>query len=90
LLCLFGVVFVRGLRASGVARDAFGTLLAGGIVSYLAFQVFVNIGMTVGLVPITGIPLPFVSYGGSSLVVSSLSVGLLLSVRMRRFARALP
>jgi rod shape determining protein RodA len=54
----------------------------------LAFQVFVNIGMTVGLVPITGIPLPFISYGGSSLVASALAVGLLLSVRMRRFARA--
>ncbi|MEX2538291.1 MAG: FtsW/RodA/SpoVE family cell cycle protein [Actinomycetota bacterium] len=90
LLFLFGVLFVRGLRGGAMARDAFGTLLATGIVSYMAFQVFVNIGMTVGLVPITGIPLPFVSYGGSSLVVSALGVGLLLSVRMRRFARALP
>ncbi len=70
LLLLFAVLFVRGLRAGAMARDAFGTLLATGIVSYMAFQVFVNIGMTVGLVPITGIPLPFVSYGGSSLVVS--------------------
>jgi rod shape determining protein RodA len=90
LLFLFGVLFVRGLRGGAMARDAFGTLLATGLVSYMAFQVFVNIGMTVGLVPITGIPLPFVSYGGSSLVVSALGVGLLLSVRMRRFARALP
>ena len=90
LLALFGVLFIRGLRAGSMARDSFGTLLATGLVSYLAFQVFVNIGMTVGLVPITGIPLPFVSYGGSSLVVSMLSVGLLLSVRMRRFARTLP
>ncbi len=90
LLLLYAVLFVRGLRAAAMARDAFGTLLATGIVSYMAFQTFVNIGMTVGLVPITGIPLPFVSYGGSSLVVSALGVGLLLSVRMRRFARALP
>jgi rod shape determining protein RodA len=90
LLGLYGVLFVRGLRAGAMARDAFGTVLACGIVSYMAFQTFVNIGMTVGLVPITGIPLPFVSYGGSSLVVSALGVGLLLSVRMRRFARALP
>ena len=90
LLFLYGVVFVRGLGAGSMARDAFGTLLATGIVSYMAFQTFVNIGMTVGLVPITGIPLPFVSYGGSSLVISALGVGLLLSVRMRRFARALP
>jgi rod shape determining protein RodA len=90
LLLLFAVLFVRGLRAGAMGRDAFGTLLATGIVSYMAFQVFVNIGMTLGLVPITGIPLPFVSYGGSSLVVSMLGIGLLLSVRMRRFARALP
>lgn len=90
VLFLFGVVFVRGLRGAAMARDAFGSLLAAGLVSYLAFQVFVNIGMTVGLVPITGIPLPFVSYGGSSLVSSALAVGLLVSVRMRRFARALP
>jgi rod shape determining protein RodA len=90
LLILYAILFVRGMRAASMARDAFGALLATGIVSYLAFQVFVNIGMTVGLVPITGIPLPFVSYGGSSLIVSMLCVGLLLSVRMRRFARALP
>jgi rod shape determining protein RodA len=90
LLFLYGVLFVRGLRAGAMARDAFGTVLACGIVSYMAFQTFVNIGMTLGLVPITGIPLPFVSYGGSSLVISTLGVGLLLSVRMRRFARALP
>ncbi len=90
VLFLYGVVFVRGLRGAAMARDPFGSLLATGLVSYLAFQVFVNIGMTVGLVPITGIPLPFVSYGGSSLISSALAVGLLLSVRMRRFARALP
>ncbi len=90
LLILYGVLFVRGMSAASMARDSFGTLLATGLVSYLAFQVFVNIGMTVGLVPITGIPLPFISYGGSSLVISLLCVGLLLSVRMRRFARALP
>jgi rod shape determining protein RodA len=90
VLFLYGVLFVRGLRGAAMARDTFGTLLATGLVSYLAFQAFVNIGMTVGLVPITGIPLPFVSYGGSSLVSSALAVGLLLSVRMRRFARATP
>jgi rod shape determining protein RodA len=90
VLILFGIVFVRGLRGAAMARDAFGSLLATGLVSYLAFQAFVNIGMTVGLVPITGIPLPFISYGGSSLLSSALAVGLLLSVRMRRFARALP
>lgn len=90
LIVVYGVLFVRGLRAAAMARDQFGALIATGIVSYLAFQVFVNIGMTVGLVPITGIPLPFVSYGGSSLVASALAIGLLLSVRMRRFARSTP
>jgi rod shape determining protein RodA len=88
LLILYAVLLIRGLRAASLARDSFGAMLATGLSSYLAFQVFVNVGMTMGLVPITGIPLPFVSYGGSSLVMSSLAVGLLLSVRMRRFARA--
>ncbi|HVE92896.1 MAG TPA: FtsW/RodA/SpoVE family cell cycle protein [Actinomycetota bacterium] len=89
LIALYGTIFVRGLRAAGQARDPFGALIATGLVGYMAFQVFVNIGMTVGLVPITGIPLPFVSYGGSSLVASALAVGALLSVQVRRFARPL-
>jgi rod shape determining protein RodA len=89
LLGLYGIVFARGLRSAAQARDRFGVLLATGAVGYLAFQVFVNIGMTVGLVPITGIPLPFVSYGGSSLVSSALAIGMILSVRMRQFARPL-
>lgn len=87
LLLLYAVLLIRGLRAAAIARDSFGAMLATGLSSYLAFQVFVNVGMTMGLVPITGIPLPFVSYGGSSLVASAFAVGLLLSVRMRRFAR---
>jgi rod shape determining protein RodA len=87
LLLLYAVLLIRGLRAASIARDSFGAMLATGLSSYLAFQVFVNVGMTMGLVPITGIPLPFVSYGGSSLVASAFAVGLLLSVRMRRFAR---
>lgn len=87
LLLLFAVLLMRGLRAASIARDSFGALIATGLSSYIAFQVFVNVGMTMGLVPITGIPLPFVSYGGSSLVVSAFTAGLLLSVRMRRFAR---
>jgi rod shape determining protein RodA len=87
LLFLYGTLFVRGLRGAGQARDFFGTALATGVVGYVAFQVFVNIGMILGLVPITGVPLPFVSYGGSSLVSSAFAVGMLLSVQMRRFAR---
>lgn len=87
---LYAIVLLRGLRSAGLARDTFGALMATGLASYLGFQVFVNIGMTVGLVPITGIPLPFLSYGGSSLLSSALTVGLLLSVRMRGFAKTLP
>jgi len=85
LLVLFAVLLWRGLRIAVVARDPFGALVAAGIVSMFAFQAFVNIGMTVGIMPITGIPLPFVSYGGSSLISSLLAVGLLLNVHMRRY-----
>ena len=85
LLALFALLLWRGLRIAAVARDPFGSLLAAGVVTMLAFQAFVNIGMTVGIMPITGIPLPFVSYGGSSLVATFLAVGLLENVHMRRY-----
>jgi rod shape determining protein RodA len=85
LLALLGLLIWRGLRIAAVARDPFGALLAAGVVTMLAFQAFVNIGMTIGIMPITGIPLPFVSYGGSSLVASFLAVGLLGNVHMRRY-----
>jgi rod shape determining protein RodA len=85
LLLLLGLLLWRGLRIAAVARDPFGALLAAGAVTMLAFQAFVNIGMTIGIMPITGIPLPFVSYGGSSLVATFLAVGLLENVHMRRF-----
>ena len=85
LLALLGLLLWRGLRIAAVARDLFGALLAAGVVTMLAFQAFVNIGMTIGIMPITGIPLPFVSYGGSSLVATFLAVGLLENVHMRRY-----
>lgn len=85
LLLLYGVLLWRGLRIAMMSRDAFGTLLAAGIVSMLAFQVFVNIGMTLGIMPMTGIPLPLVSYGGSALIANFMAVGLLMNVHMRRF-----
>jgi len=84
LLALLGLLLWRGLRIAAVARDPFGALLAAGVVTMLAFQAFVNIGMTIGIMPITGIPLPLVSYGGSSLVATFLAVGLLENVHMRR------
>jgi len=85
LLMLYGLVLWRGFRIAMMSKDLFGTLLALGIVTILAFQVFVNIGMTLGIMPITGIPLPFLSYGGSSMITSFLAVGLLLNIHMRRF-----
>jgi rod shape determining protein RodA len=85
LLLAFGAVLWRGIRIALIARDPFGSLVAAGVVAMFAFQAFVNIGMTIGIMPITGIPLPFVSYGGSSLIASFLAVGLLLNVHMRRY-----
>jgi rod shape determining protein RodA len=85
LLSLYGVLLWRALRVAMLSRDPFGTYLAAGIASMLALQMFVNVGMNVGIMPITGIPLPFVSYGGSSLLLNFAAVGLLLNVHMRRF-----
>src|SRR5918994_505485 len=80
LLGLFGVVLWRGFRIAFIAKDALGTYLAAGVASMLALQMFVNVGMAIGIMPITGIPLPFVSYGGSSLLVNAAAVGVLLNV----------
>lgn len=85
LLGLFAFLLWRCIRIAVLSRDTFGMLLAGGIAGALVFQIFVNIGMTVGIMPITGIPLPFVSYGGSSLITSFAAVGLLMNIHMRRF-----
>jgi rod shape determining protein RodA len=85
LLGLFAILVWRGFRTAMMSRDAYGTLLAAGVVTMLAFQVFVNIGMTVGIMPITGIPLPLVSSGGTAMIVNFIGIGLLLNVHMRRF-----
>ena len=85
VLGLFAVLMWRGLRIAVMAKDLYGTLVAGGIVALLLLQVFVNIGMTIGIMPVTGIPLPFVSYGGTSLIIWLGLVGLLLNIHMRRF-----
>jgi rod shape determining protein RodA len=84
LLGLFAIFLWRGLRIAMMSKDLFGTMLAAGVVAMLAFQMFVNIGMTIGVSPITGIPLPFVSYGGSSMITTYIATGLLLNVHMRR------
>jgi rod shape determining protein RodA len=85
LLGLFAFLIWRGLRIAAMSRDLFGALLASGIVALWAFQIFVNVGMTMGIMPITGIPLPFISFGGSSLITNYVGVGLLLNIHMRRF-----
>jgi rod shape determining protein RodA len=85
LLLLFAVLIWRAFRIAVLSKDPFGTYVAAGIGSMFAIQAFVNIGMTIGIMPITGIPLPFVSYGGSSLIVNAVAVGLLLNIHMRRF-----
>ena len=85
VLGLFLILIWRGLRIAMLSKDLFGTLLASGVVAMLALQVFINVGMNVGIMPVTGLPLPFVSYGGTSLIVWFGLVGLLLNVHMRRF-----
>jgi rod shape determining protein RodA len=80
VLCLYALMIWRGLRILTVAKNLYGALVAGGIVAMLLFQVFVNVGMTVGIMPITGIPLPLMSYGGSSVITTLLAVGLLQSI----------
>lgn len=84
VLVLFFFLLSRGLLAVGRARDLFGSLLAGGVVSLIGFHVLVNVGMTMGMMPVTGVPLPFISYGGSSLLTNTVAVGILLNVYMRR------
>src|SRR5437868_4186690 len=86
LLALFAVVVWRTWRTATLARDLFGTLLCVGVLAMFVFQIFENVGMTMGIMPITGIPLPFMSYGGSSTVANFAAVGLVLNVHMRRFA----
>lgn len=84
LLSLFALYLWRGIRIAMTASDLFGSLLAAGVVAMTAFQIFINIGMTIGISPITGIPLPFVSYGGTAMVTAYLATGILLSVQLRR------
>jgi len=83
LLALYLLVLWRGLRIVTVARDLYSAIVAGGIVVALLFQIFVNVGMTMGIAPITGIPLPFVSVGGSSMIANLAAMGVLLAIYAR-------
>jgi rod shape determining protein RodA len=86
LLALFALLVWRTWRSAALARDLLGTLICVGVLAMLVFQIFENVGMTMGIMPIIGIPLPFVSYGGSATIASFAAVGLVLNVHMRRFA----
>jgi rod shape determining protein RodA len=86
LIGLYGVLVWRLWRTARLSSDFFGTLLAVGVLGIFAFQVFENIGMTMGIMPITGIPLPFMSYGGSAIIASFVAVGLVANVNMRRYS----
>lgn len=83
LLILYAVIIWRALRIATLSRDMYGSILAGGIGTIILFQVFVNIGMTIGIMPVTGIPLPFVSYGGTHMVAFLMLVGLLQAIHLR-------
>jgi rod shape determining protein RodA len=80
VLSLYALLIWRALRILTLAKNLYGALIAGGIVAMLMFQVFVNVGMTVGIMPITGVPLPLMSYGGSSVLVTLIALGLLQSI----------
>ena len=85
VLFLFLMILLWGLNVAFHCRDTFGTILAVGITAMMAWQIFINTGMVMGLMPVVGVPLPFISYGGSSTLTMMICVGFLLNVSMRRF-----
>jgi rod shape determining protein RodA len=86
LLFFLMAIPLRGLQIAFESKDRFGSLLASGIVALIFFHLAINIGIVIGLLPVTGIPLTFVSYGGSHLVISMIAVGIILSIKLRKFA----
>jgi rod shape determining protein RodA len=85
LLLLFLALIFRGLTIAYQSRDPFGAILAAGVVAFIFWEALINIGMVMGLMPVVGAPLPFISYGGSSTITVMISMGLLLNISMRRF-----
>ena len=85
LLAAYGLIVWRIWRTAQLARDEFGMLVCAGVLALFVFQVFQSVGMAMGIMPVTGIPLPFLSYGGSSTLTAFIAMGLVLSVHMRRF-----
>ena len=85
LVILYLVLLLTGVDTAKNAKDRLGVLMAGGIVSMISLYVFINVGMAVGIVPVVGVPLPLVSYGGTSIITTFLALGLLLNIQIRRF-----
>ena len=85
VLVLFLILIIWGLAVAYACRDHFGTLLAAGITALIFWQVLINIGMVTGLMPVVGVTLPFISYGGSSIVTMMIGAGILMNISMRRF-----
>jgi len=83
VLSLYALLIWRALRIVTMSKNLFGTLIAGGILSMLMFQVFLNVGMAIGIMPVTGVPLPLISYGGSSVIATLLAIGLLQSIHVQ-------
>lgn len=84
ILLVYAFLIWRGIKIAVLAKDRFGTLLAVGCVSYFVCHLIINIGMTIGIMPVTGLPLPFLTYGGSTLMTSLMVIGVLLNVGLRR------
>ena len=83
IILLLAILLWRAIRIAVRASDLFGRLVATGIAVWIGFQAFENIGMNLGIMPVTGVPLPFVSYGGTSMFASWIAIGLLLNVHLR-------
>jgi rod shape determining protein RodA len=87
LLTLYAVIIANGMRSVMLARDRFGVLLGVGLVTMIAFHIVINVGMTIGIMPITGIPLPFMSYGGSAILTDYAAIGVLVNIAFERDRR---
>lgn len=85
VLMLFFMLIIMGLNIAYKCRDPFGTILSMGITAMIFWQIFINIGMVMGLMPVVGVPLPFISYGGSSILTIMICIGILMNISMRRF-----
>jgi rod shape determining protein RodA len=85
IIILLSIIVFRGIQIALGSKDKFGALLASGITSIFFYHIFINIGMALGIMPVTGLPLCFVSYGGSNLLMSMISIGILINIRMRKF-----